>query len=46
MLCQMKRVALNASFYMIENKIVDQTCPFENTQKKGYSSHQKKVTVL
>jgi len=46
MLCQMKRVVLNTSFSVIKSKIVDQTWPFENTQKKGYSSHQKKVTVL
>jgi len=45
MFCQMKRVALNPSFSVIKSKIVDQAWPFENTQKKGYSSHQKKVTV-
>jgi hypothetical protein len=34
----MKRVALNTSFSVIEGKIVDQVRPFENTQKKDYSS--------
>ncbi len=38
MFCQMKRVALNTSFSVIKGKIVDQTWPFENTQKKGSSS--------
>jgi hypothetical protein len=38
MLCQMKRVALNTSFSVIEGKIADQVRPFENTLKKGYSS--------
>lgn len=38
MLCQMKRVALNSSFSAIKGKIADQVRPFENIQKKDYSS--------